>query len=131
MRPRRLGALLLTTTLASAPSGAITVYRCVENGSVAYRQNASDPSCEALDIQSEEPDAEAVTRQREALDQNRERRTKARESRRQRMTPKGQTGRAAARENRAAEQDADSALPPIPRELDFDQPSRRPSSPEP
>lgn len=124
MRPRRLGALLLTTALASAPSNAVTVYRCVENGSVAYRQNASDPNCEALDIQSEEPDPEAVTRQREALDQNRERRTKARENRRQRMPPKGQTGRAVARENRAAEQDTDSALSPIPRELDFDQTSR-------
>lgn len=124
MRPHRLGALLLTTALASGPSGAVTVYRCVENGSMAYRQNASDPSCEALDLQSEEPDAETVARQREALDQTRERRTKARESRRQRMTPKGQTGRAAARENRDAEKDADAALPPMPRELDFEQPSR-------
>ncbi len=124
MRPDRLGALLLTTALASGSSGAVTVYRCVENGSMAYRQNASDPSCEALDLQSEEPDAETVARQREALDQTRERRSKARESRRQRMTPNGQTGRAAARENRAAEQDADAALPPLPRELDFEQPSR-------
>lgn len=113
MHAHRLGAALLVTALAFTPSGgAVTVYRCVENGSIAYRQNATHPNCETLDILTEDPPAEAVASQREALDQQRARRLQARESRRQGTGTKKESGR-------ATEQDSAPALPPIPRDLDF------------
>jgi hypothetical protein len=121
--PRQVPLLLLSVALAIAGAvRAVTVYRCVDNGSVAYRQSASDPNCEAMDLQSDEPDAEFLSRQRQALEQSRERRLQASHvGRRKRTTTRGQNEAGMAKDDRNEDQHSTYPFPPLPRELEFNE----------
>jgi hypothetical protein len=50
------------------------VFRCVENGRTVFSQSATNPSCQAIELRSEQPDPESASRQRLELEQWRQRR---------------------------------------------------------
>ncbi len=110
--------LALVGMVAAAHAGP--VYRCLQNGSVAFTQNASDPSCEPIEVNAYEPDPETVSRQKESLKKWRDDRSKTlSEGRRKKSGKKNQLAE-------PADDDAvRGALEPIngnrriPDELDF------------
>lgn len=58
-------------------SQAGTVYRCLQNGTVTFTQNAADPSCQPLDVQPYEPDPEVAARRKDELNAWRDSRSRS------------------------------------------------------
>jgi hypothetical protein len=75
-----------------------------------------------MDLQSDEPDAEFLSRQRQALEQSRERRLQASHvGRRKRTTTRGQNEAGMAKDDRNEDQHSTYPFPPLPRELEFNE----------
>ncbi|MDD1650055.1 MAG: hypothetical protein LUO80_06640 [Methylococcaceae bacterium] len=72
----RFGLAVLLGTLPVA-SQAGTVYRCLQNGTVTFTQNAADPTCQPLDVKPYEPDPEVAARKRNELNQWRDDRSQS------------------------------------------------------
>lgn len=117
----RRAALLLPLALLAGPVAAETVYRCQQNGSVAFRQSPSDPSCQALDVRADEPDAETAARQRDEVQRWRERRSRTAATKRARNAATRPPDRS--RNGNEAGPDITTEALQLPRELDFGEPA--------
>ena len=93
---RQTGRIGLALCLGIWPAGMIqagTIYRCLQNGAVAFTQHAADPSCQPMDVKPYEPDPDDAARQWEALKQWRDDRSQAwREGRRKQAAKQNAAG---------------------------------------
>lgn len=112
------GTLLLG--VVAAPAHAGPVYRCFQNGSVAYTQNASDPSCEPIEVNAYEPDPETVSQKKDELRKWRDDRSKTMTEGRQKKSGRKQKPREAGTQgDNANDLKSTTESMRIPNELDF------------
>ena len=115
------GIFLLSIVAASAHAGP--VYRCFQNGSVAYTQNASDPSCEPIEVNAYEPDPETVSQKKDELRKWRGDRYKAVTEGRRKKSGRKQKSREVGTEGYTANDlKSTSDAMRLPNELEFKEP---------
>lgn len=119
----RIAPALLLAGITTAPAGAESIYRCMQNGVPAFSRNAADPSCQPIDVNPYEPDPEATARQKEELRKWRDGRSQALAEGRRKKTG-GKKSRAGPLPGTGNQSSAGSAavLPKLPNELDFQDP---------
>jgi len=119
------GIFLLSIVAASAHAGP--VYRCFQNGSVAYTQNASDPSCEPIEVNAYETDPETVSQKKDELRQWRDDRSKSLSEGRRKKSGRKQRPREPGTEGDIPDNlKSTTDAMKIPNELDFKEPTGEP-----
>ena len=122
-----LTCIIALLGFVTAPVEAGPVYRCFQNGSVAYTQNASDPSCEPIEVNAYEPDPETVSQKKDELRKWRDDRSKALTEVRRKKTGRKQKSREPGTEGDIPNdlRSTTDAMK-IPNELDFKEPTGEP-----
>ncbi len=120
----RGSAIGLCAALCFSPaSPAASVYRCVQNGTIAFTQQPSGTGCEPLDVKTYEPDPAQATKQRDELNRWREGRSKALQAARQRKAGAHPEARKTQdEETRDVPSSTEDTLR-LPQELDFENPA--------
>lgn len=120
-------AAMLLAGMLTTPATADSVYRCIQNGVTAYSRNATDPGCQLIDINPHEPDPEATARQKEDLRKWRDGRSQALAEGRRKKTGerKSRAGPIPGAGNYSSPTST-PALPKLPNELDFQDPTSYP-----
>ena len=125
-----LGSLACVVFLLGVVTGPVhagPVYRCFQNGSVAYTQNASDPSCEPIEVNAYEPDPETVSQKKDELRKWRDDRSKALTEGRRKKTGRKQKPREPGTEGDIPNDlKSTTDAMKIPNELDFKEPTGEP-----